>query len=170
MEKPIVTVFMVIVSVIVSVMVYNAVYPAAVQSSASLRNMRVRMDDRIQSQVTIVHAAGELDKNGVWQDTNGDGQFSVFVWSKNIGSARISAIDQLDLFFGPDGNFTRIAHMDGQSSGSPTWKWEIENDSNWNPTATLKITINSSSPLPSGRYFIKIVLPNGLSTDYFFSL
>src|SRR5688572_28013040 len=104
MEKTIVTAFMVIISVIISVMVYNTVYPAAVQSSASLRTMRARMDDRIQSQVAIVHASGELDRNGTWQDTNGDGHFSVFVWSKNIGSSRISAINQMDLFFGLDGN------------------------------------------------------------------
>ena len=62
MEKTIVTAFMVIISVIVSVMVYNTVYPAAVQGSASLRNMRDRMDDRIQSQITIVQAVGELDR------------------------------------------------------------------------------------------------------------
>jgi hypothetical protein len=132
--------------------------------------MRNRMDDRIQSQVAIVHAAGELDKNGTWQDTNGDGKFNLFVWSKNVGSARVSAIGQMDVFFGPDGNFSRIAHTDEAGGTFPNWQWEIENDTAWNPTATLKITINTSSPLPSGRYFVKIVLPNGLSTDYFFSL
>jgi hypothetical protein len=170
MEKTIVTAFMVIISVIVSVMVYNSVYPAAVQGSNSLRNMRTRMDDRIQSQIAIVHAVGELDQNGSWQDTNGDGDFNVFIWSKNIGSSRISAIQQVDLFFGPDGNFSRIGHSDEAGGIYPYWQWDVENDENWNPTSTLKITIHSNTPLPSGRYFIKIVLPNGLSSEYFFSL
>lgn len=170
MEKTIVTAFMVIISVIVSVMVYNAVYPAAVQGSASIRNMRARMDDRIQSQVSIVHATAELDRNGNWQDTNGDGDFSVMLWSKNIGSSRIAAINQVDLFFGPDGNFSRIPSRDESDGNYPYWEWQVENSSNWDPTTTLKITIRSNTPLPSGRYFIKLVLPNGLSDEYYFSL
>ena len=88
MEKTIVTAFMIIVSVVVSVMIYNTVYPAAVQSSSALRSMRDRMDDRIQTQVEIVQAIGEIDRNGNWQDTNGDGHFNVFIWIKNVGSSR----------------------------------------------------------------------------------
>jgi hypothetical protein len=170
MEKTIVTAFMVIISVIVSVMVYNTVYPAVVEGSSSLRSMRARMDDRIQSQITIVHAAGELDQNGSWQDTNGDGDFSAFIWSKNIGSLRVSAINQVDLFFGPEGNFSRIAHRDETGGAYPYWEWDVENDEEWNPTATLKITIHYATPLPRGRYFVKMVLPNGVSTEYFMGL
>ena len=76
----------------------------------------------------------------------------------------------MDVFFGPDGNFSRIAYTNDAGGAFPNWEPKLENDSNWNPTSTLKITINMSSPPPSGRYFVKIVLPNGLSTDYFFSL
>jgi hypothetical protein len=170
MEKTIVTAFMVIISVILSVIVYNTVYPAAVEGSASLRNMRARMDDRIQSQISIIQAVGEMDQYGSWQDTNGDGDFSVFIWSKNIGSARISAMNSVDLFFGPEGNFNRIPQREQAGGSSPYWEWKVENGDNWDPTGTLKITIHNSSPLPSGRYFVKLVLPNGLSTEYFFSL
>jgi hypothetical protein len=170
MEKTIVTAFMVIISVIVSVMVYNTIYPAAVEGSSSLRNMSARMDDRIQSQITIVHATGELDQNGSWQDTNGDGDFSILIWSKNIGASRISAVNQVDLFFGPEGNFNRIAQLEETGGSYPYWEWEVENDDSWNPTSTLKMTLHYNAPLPSGRYFIKIVLPNGLSTEYYISL
>jgi hypothetical protein len=76
----------------------------------------------------------------------------------------------MDLFFGLDGNFNRIATIDEAGGTFPYWEWEVENDTNWNPTATLKITIHSDSPLPSGRYFVKIILPNGVSTEYFLSL
>jgi hypothetical protein len=170
MDKTIVTAFMEIISVIVSVMVYNTVYPAAVEGSASLRNMRDRMDDRIQSQVTIIQAVGELDKNQSWQDTNGDGDFNIFIWSKNIGALRISAIEKVDLFFGPEGNFVRIPQSQEANGSYPYWEWKVENGSTWDPTTTLKITIHNNAPLPSGRYYIKLVLPNGLSTEYYFSL
>ena len=170
MEKTIVTAFMVIVSVVISVMIYNVVYPAAVQSSASLRTMRDRMDDRIQTQATIIHATSEIDKDGVWQDTNGDGQVNVFIWTKNIGSSRIAALNQIDLFYGPDGNFSRIAQTAEVGGAFPNWDWQIENNETWDPTTTLKITINLGAQPASGRYFIKLVLPAGNTTDYFFSL
>jgi hypothetical protein len=170
MEKTITTAFMVIVSIIVSVMVYNAVYPAAVQGSDSIRAMRLRMDERIQSQISIVHAVGELDRFGNWRDTNGDGRFNVFVWSKNVGSARVSAIPQMDIFFGPDGDFTRIPAKEAAGGNYPYWEWAVENDTSWNPTSTLRITISTLTPLPQGRYFIKVVLPTGVSEESFIGL
>jgi archaellum component FlaG (FlaF/FlaG flagellin family) len=169
MDKTITTAFMVIISVIVSVMVYNAVYPAAVEGSNSIRSMRQRIDERIQSQLAIVHTAGELDRNGTYQDTNGDGHFNVFIWTKNVGSARISAVPQMDIFFGPDGNFTRIPNG-GAGSSYPYWDWTVENDTAWNPTSTLRITIHTAAPLASGRYFIKIVLPTGTSEETYLGL
>lgn len=170
MEKTITTAFMVIISIIVSVMVYNAVYPAAVQGSDALRNMRGRMDERIRSQVAIVHVAAELDEDGAWHDTNGDARFNVFVWSKNVGSSRISAITQTDLFFGPDGNFMRIPHKDAAVGSFPHWEWTVEGEDAWNPSTTLRITIHYAAPLPRGRYFVKIVLPTGISDETFLSL
>lgn len=170
MDKAITTAFMVVISVVVSVMIYNTVYPAVVQSSDSMINMRVRMDDRLRSQVEIVHAIGELDRQGVWQDTNGDGDFNVFVWVKNVGSSRINAIEQTDIFFGAEGNFVRIPYKGQAGNNYPYWEWKLENDSSWNPTATLRIAIHHTAPLPPGRYFVKVVLANGLSYDYFFSM
>ncbi|OUC08928.1 hypothetical protein RY27_06080, partial [Litorilinea aerophila] len=73
MDKAITTALMLIVSVVVSVMVFNTVYPAVNQSSAALVGMRGRIDDRLKSQVEIIHATGELDKDGAWQDINGNG-------------------------------------------------------------------------------------------------
>lgn len=170
MEKTITTAFMVMISIIVSVMVYNAVYPAAVQGSDALRTMRGRMDERIQSQVAIIHATGELDKNGAWHDANGDGRFNVFVWSKNVGSARIAALNRTDLFFGPEGNFVRIPHQENAGGGLPYWTWTVENDESWNPSATLRITIHYAAPLPRGRYFVKLVLPTGVGDEVYFSM
>ncbi|MBX3014618.1 MAG: hypothetical protein KF832_24070 [Caldilineaceae bacterium] len=170
MDKVITTTFMIIASIITSVMVFNAVFPAITRSRDALTIMRGRMDERIKSQISIIHATGELDQQAMWQDSNANEMFDVFVWVKNVGDLRITAVDQMDLFFGPEGNFARIPHVSDAGGTYPYWEWTVENDTYWNPTATLKITVHYASILPSQRYFLKVVLPNGLSNDYYFSM
>jgi hypothetical protein len=170
MDKALTTSFMIIVSIVVSVMVFNTVYPAVVQGSASLVTMRTRMDERMKSQIEIIHAAAELDAYGNWQDTNGDGNFSTFIWVKNVGAVRIAAVAEVDLFFGPEGNFTRIPYVDDAGGSYPYWDLHVENDTAWNPTATARITIHDGWQRPRGRYFVKVVIPNGLADDTFFGM
>ena len=170
MDKTIVTGFLVIISVIASVMLFNAVYPAIIQSSDTMITMKTRLDDRMKSQVEIIHGSGELDSSGNWQDVNGDGNFNVFFWIKNVGSSRVSAIERTDVFFGPEGDFARIPHQSNAGGSYPYWTYNIENDTEWNPTATLEITVHFSSTLASGRYFIKIVAPNGVEDEIFIGL
>ncbi len=170
MDKAITTAFMIIVSVVVSVMVFNAVYPAVVQGSASLTSMQSRVDERMKSQVEIIHVAGELDSAGNWQDSNGDGYFSTLIWAKNLGSLRISAVSEVDVFFGPEGNFVRIPYETDAGGSFPYWSLTVENAEQWDPTGTARITINDGSPRPRGRYFVKIVLPNGMGDDDFFGM
>jgi hypothetical protein len=81
-----------------------------------------------------------------------------------VGSLKITTPEDSDLFFGPDGNFTHIAY----STGVLNWTYTLENDTEWRPGATLKITVHNSSPA-AGTYFIKFVLPNGISTETFIS-
>lgn len=152
MDKAIITTFMLIAGIITAVLVFNVVYPAAVQGSDAMAQMERRIDDRMKSQIKIVHASG--------QSTDSD----VSVWVKNVGSVRVAAIERIDVFFGPEGDFTRIPY----DSGSPHWEYELENDSAWNPSATLKILIRYGAGMPSaGRHFLKVVLPNGVSDEYF---
>jgi len=156
LDKAITTTFMVIVSVILAVMVFNAVYPAVIQSSDAMINMKSRVDERLKSQIEIIHATG----NGIY----------AFVWVKNIGSLRIAAIERSDVFFGPETNFDRILH-DDETPDTPYWTYEVEGSgSEWVPRATLMITVTNSSSLIDGtRYFVKVVAPNGVSDEYYFS-
>jgi hypothetical protein len=170
MDKTITTALLIIVSMVMVLMLFNIAFPAIVEGGDAITNMVRRTDDRMKSQVEIIHAAAELDGDGWWQDTNGDGDFEVFVWVKNIGAARISAVEQVDLFFGPEGNFTRIPFQESAGNSYPYWTWQVENAAGWTPTATLKIAIHYAFPLTSGRYFIKITLPNGVSDDYFLGM
>jgi len=149
-DKTIVTALLVMAGVISAVFVFNSIYPAIVQSNDAMTTMERRMDERLKSQVTIIHATGSGG--------------ATLVWVKNVGSLRIAPVEACDLFFGPEGNFARISY----GTASSQWQYAVENGTEWNPRATVKITINSSLT-PGTRYFFKIVLPNGVSDEYFIS-
>lgn len=170
MDKTITTVFLIIASVVSAVLVFNAVYPAIGQSSDALLSMTHRVDERMKSQVEIIHTSGELDASQWWQDVNGDGDFDVSVWVKNVGVQRIAPIESLDVFFGPEGNFARIPHKSKAGGVLPYWEGQVENGPDWSPTGTLQLTIHLSGIPASGRYFIKTVIPNGVSDEDFFSM
>ncbi len=152
MEKAIITAFMTLGAVVAVAVLFAAVYPAVVSGSEAVVSMSDRIADRLKSQAVVVHATG-------------DGS-SALIWVKNVGSQRISGVERLDVFFGLEGEFVRIPYGSGQ--GNPYWDAVLENDTEWNPTATLRITVHTGALL-SGRYFVKITTPNGLSDETYFS-
>ncbi len=152
MDKTIVTALLIIAGVVSAVFVFNAIYPTIAQSSDAMSNMQRRIDDRMNSQIEIIHAA-KADSRTVW------------LWVKNIGSTRIAPPEASDVFFGPDNNWARIPY----NTGDPHWTYTIENDTEWRPRATLKIVITYNVPPADGTYFAKVVLPNGVSHEFFVS-
>ena len=151
MDKTIVTALLIIAGVISAIAVFNAILPAVTQSGDAMNNMERRIDDRMQSQIEIIHAT----RSGT----------NVLIWVKNVGNRKIAPPGDCDLFFGPDGNFTRIPF----STGAINWTYTIENDTEWRQGATLKIVINNYPSSAVRTYFIKVVLPNGISTETFAS-
>ena len=134
--------------------ILNAVFPLVSRSASA-----------------IVHAVGELDSGGSFDDTNGNALFDIFVWVKNVGDTRNLTVSDTDLFLGPKGNFTRIPHDTEVEAGIyPRWNSSIENDTEWGPKATIKITVTYSSTQAQANYDSKVVIPNGVSDEYFFSL
>lgn len=153
MDKAMTTVFMIIASVVCSILVFNSLYPAVIRSADAMTNMTIRVDDRLKSQIEIIHATGDAASD------------EAYVWVKNIGSLRIIPVERCDIFFGPEGNFARIPY----GSGDPYWTYEVENDDEWRPTATLKITIFDTISADT-RYFVKVSIPNGISDEDYFSV
>jgi hypothetical protein len=152
LDKIIVTALLVIAGIISAVFVYNSIYPAIVESGDALTSMERRLDDRLKSQIEIIHAA----RSGS----------DALIWVKNVGSLRIAPAEAGDLFLGPEGNFARIPF----GVGTPHWEYTVENGAEWNPTATIRITIpNYAFGAPGTRYFVKTVLPNGVSDETYFS-
>ena len=87
-----------------------------------------------------------------------------------MGSSRIVAIEQSDVFFGQSDNFSRVPYVDDAGSGYPRWEYTLENDTEWKTSATVRITVTYDSDPGTGTYFTKIIIPNGISDEYFFSM
>ncbi len=153
MDKTIVTALLIIAGVVSAIFVFNAIFPAIQQSGDAMNNMERRIDERMQSQVEIIHATRSGN--------------TAVIWLKNVGTLKIAPPEACDLFFGPDNNFTRIGY--GASAGSPYWEYALENDTEWRAGATLKVTVYYPVPPAAGTYFAKFVLPNGISTESFVS-
>lgn len=151
MDKTIVTALLIIAGVISAILVFNSIFPAITQGSEAMSSMQRRADDRMNTQIEIIHAM-----------RNGN---EVLVWVKNVGDLRIAPPESCDVFFGPETNYVRIPY----NTGNPHWTYMLENDTEWRRTATLRITLHYLAPLPSGTYFVKVVLPNGISDELYIS-
>lgn len=170
MDKIITTMLLTIAGVVCAMLVFNAVYPAVNRGGSAMVSAAEKINDRIKSQVSIIQAIGELNASGAWQDTNGDGDFDIFVWVKNVGAARIVDIRGSDVFLGQTGSYARIHHQDYAGGVKPYWNYGLENATEWITAATLKITIHYSSTLARGTYWVKVAIPNGVSDEQYFSM
>lgn len=114
------------------------------------------MNDRIQSDIEIIQA--------------GNSGTTVTAWVKNVGTTTISTIENSDILFGLQSNFARIPHGDAESS-PPYWEYQIEgDDTRWEPTVTIKLTIHLESAPSSGTYMLKVVIPNGIYDEITFGV
>lgn len=170
MDKVLSTILLIIASLVCVVLAINVIYPATSISSSALSSISMQMGDRIKSRIAIVHAAGELDQDGVWQDTNLDGDFDIFIWVKNIGATTVDNAENCDLFIGSDGDSSRILHEDWAGGATASWNYTIENGTEWRQETTMMIEVSYDAPLSSGDYSIKLIIPNGISDEYHFSM
>lgn len=156
--------------------VFNAIFPALTRSSGAIVTSSAKIDERLRSDIEIIHAVGELDSSGSFADSSPtNGVFEIFVWVKNVGDTRITSIENTDVFFGQVGSFSRIPHIVEVEAGVyPRWSHDVEgsaNDTELNPRDTLKITIDFDTVTQSqGSYDIKVTVPSGVTDEYFFSM
>lgn len=171
MDKAITTSLLIVISSLLALILFNAAYPAVTSGAESITNVANRAEDRMRSQIAIIHAAAERTSTGDWQDGNGNGDFEAFLWVKNIGDTPVVAVDRLDLFFGPEGNFFRIPLGGTGTDPRPNWTWQVENADRWIPSSTLRITVHYGGiPPAAGRYFVRVTLPNGITSDLTFGM
>jgi len=157
-DKAITTALLIMAGVVCMIFVFNSVYPMINRSSQAMVSMADNIDDRMKSRVNIIHAANSADRK------------TVYLWVKNIGSTRIVSIEESDVFFGQEDDFSRIPHVDDAGGSYPRWVYTLENDTEWLTGVTVKITITYDADPGAGTYFAKVIIPNGISDEYFFSM
>jgi archaellum component FlaF (FlaF/FlaG flagellin family) len=157
-DKAVTTALLIIAGVVCMIFVFNSVYPMVNRSSQAMVSMAEQVDERMKTRISIVHAANSANRT------------SVYLWAKNIGQQRIVAIEDCDLFFGQEGDFQRIPYSGNVSGIYPQWAYALENDTQWQTSATLKLTITFSTDPGTGTYFAKFILPNGIYDEYYFSM
>ena len=158
MDKVVTTVLLIIAGVVCMIFVFNSVYPMISRSSQAMVSMAEIVDERMKSRISIVHAANSANRT------------AVYLWVKNVGTSRIVSIGESDVFFGQEDDFARIPYVDDAGGSYPRWEYTLENDTEWLTSATLKITITYDVDPGAGTYFAKVVIPNGISDEYFFSM
>jgi archaellum component FlaF (FlaF/FlaG flagellin family) len=157
-DKAVTTALLIIAGVVCMIFVFNSVYPMVNRSSQAMVSMAEKVDERMKSRINIVHAANSANRT------------SVYLWVKNVGTQRILEVEASDLFFGQSDNFSRIPYVDDAGDTYPRWTYTLENDTEWQTSATLKITITYASDPGGATYFAKFIIPNGISDEYYFSM
>lgn len=158
MDKVITTTLLIFAGIICTIFIFNSVVPMVNRSSQAMVSMGDTIDDRMKSRISIMHAASSTDRK------------NVYIWVKNVGSTRIVAVEESDVFFGEEHDFWRVPYLADAGDDYPRWHYEIENDSEWATGATVKITISYNADPGAGTYFVKVVIPNGISDEYYFSM
>lgn len=158
MDKAITTALLILAGVVCMIFVFNSVYPMVNRSSQAMVSMAETIDERMKSRINIVHAANTANR------------LNVYIWVKNVGNSRIVSIEESDVFFGPEDNFYRIPYVTDAGDSYPRWTYDIENDTEWLTGVTVKITITYDADPGQGTYFVKVIIPNGISDEYFFSM
>jgi hypothetical protein len=60
--------------------------------------------------------------------------------------------------------------VDYAEGAFPQWDYVIENGDEWSTATTLKIEVSYETALSPGEYWLRVLIPNGVSDDYYFSM
>lgn len=156
-----------IAGIVATVVVINSILPTIQRTSSDIVAASDVVGGRLRSDVKIIETSGV------------DGDDYVQIWAKNVGASTLSSLTKLDVFFGETDDFERITYDADSTCPNPSppprtencWQYALENDTEWSPYATLRITVYLTYTLETGKDYVStIVLPNGLAVSKVFSL
>jgi hypothetical protein len=166
-DKVITSMLLIIAAIVATVVVVNAVLPSIQRTSSDIATASDVVGARLRSDVRIVETAGVV------------GEDFVQIWAKNVGASNIPSLEKIDVFFGETTDFERIGYDAEDTCPNPSppprsencWQYALENDTEWAPSATLRITVYLTYDLETGKDYVStIVLPNGLIASKVFTL
>jgi hypothetical protein len=167
MDKVITSMLLIIAAVVATVVVVNSILPSIQRTSSDIVAASDVLGRRLRSDVKIIETSGVA------------GQDVVQIWAKNVGASEIPSLDKIDVFFGETDSFERITYDVEPTCPNPSppprtencWQYALEDDTEWTPYATLRITIYLTHDLETGKKYVStIVLPSGLSATKVFTL
>jgi hypothetical protein len=167
MDKVITSMLLIIAAVVATVVVVNSILPSIQRTSSDIVAASDVLGRRLRSDVKIVETSGVA------------GEDVVQIWAKNVGASEIPSLDKIDVFFGETDSFERITYDVEPTCPNPSppprtencWQYALEDDTEWTPYATLRITIYLTHDLETGKKYVStIVLPSGLSATKVFTL
>jgi hypothetical protein len=167
MDKVITSMLLIIAAIVATVVVINAVLPSIQRTSSDIATASDVVGARLRSDVRIVETAGVV------------GEDFVQIWAKNVGASNIPSLEKIDVFFGETTDFERIGYDEEDTCPNPSppprsencWQYALENDTEWAPFATLRITVYLTYDLETGKDYVStIVLPNGIIASKVFTL
>ena len=94
---------------------------------------------------------------------------SVNIWVKNTGLLPITSLEKFDTYFGLINSVGSVGYTSGST---PQWNFNgTDASSVWSEGQTIQITLQDDSALTSNEsYLVQLVISNGVSDDYIFSV
>jgi CHASE1-domain containing sensor protein len=154
MDKAIVTVLLIICGIVATMAMFNGLYPAISQSQGAISAATDQAAERLQSRIEIIQAGASGSQ--------------VKLWVKNIGATTIDGINRCDVLFGTVNNPIPMVFA---AVAPPSWNYQLVGAATeWEPAATIGVTITLENPVVSGTYLVKLITGSGVSDEITFSV
>jgi archaellum component FlaG (FlaF/FlaG flagellin family) len=151
------TAILIIAVVVATTVVINAVYPAVMSAAGSVKSTAGDADSRSKTAVTISTYSFSPDYS------------RLTIWMKNSGREDIADPDAIRVYYGDDTGAMKNYHVyTCQLFAADPLK------TSWGPGETLEISfgedLTAELPHDSGIHRIKVVLPNGATSETTFTI
>ena len=120
-------------------------------------SMTERLSDKMETSIDVISAVNTSSN-------------TVKVWVKNTGTSIIPAtvVERGDIIFGRIGEYSHVQYAESGAG----WDFTLLNsdDTNWQDSETIEITITTASELAKGDYYFRFNTHNGVDDELYFTI